>query len=27
MDIWEKHGFMSLGRCFDFDWMHLQANP
>jgi hypothetical protein len=25
--IWEKHGFMSLGRCFDFDWMHLQANP
>lgn len=26
-EIWERHGFMSLGRCFDFDWMHLQANP
>lgn len=25
--IWEKYGFMSLGRCFDFDWMHVQANP
>lgn len=27
MDIWEAHGFMSLGRCFNFDWMHVQANP
>lgn len=27
LDIWEKFGFMSLGRCFDFDWMHVQANP
>jgi hypothetical protein len=26
-DIWEAHGFMSLGRCYDFDWMHVQANP
>jgi hypothetical protein len=26
-EIWEKWGFMSLGRCFDFDWMHVQANP
>lgn len=25
--IWERHGWMSLGRCFDFDWMHLQRNP
>lgn len=25
--IWEKYGFMSLGKCFDFDWMHQQANP
>lgn len=25
--IWEAHGFMSLGRCFDFDWMHIQKNP
>ncbi len=25
--IWEKWGFMSLGRCFDFDFMHVQANP
>lgn len=27
LDIWEAHGFMSLGRCYDFDWMHLQGNP
>jgi hypothetical protein len=27
LNIWEKYGFMSLGRCFDFDWMHQQANP
>lgn len=26
-EIWAKWGFMSLGKCFDFDWMHLQANP
>lgn len=26
-DIWAKFGFMSLGECFDFDWMHVQANP
>lgn len=26
-DIWEKHGFISLGRCYDFDWMHIQKNP
>lgn len=25
--IWEKHGWLSLGRCFDFDWMHVQKNP
>ena len=25
--IWEANGFMSLGRCFDFDWMHVQKNP
>lgn len=25
--IWENHGFTNLGRCFDFDWMHVQANP
>lgn len=27
MDIWAENGFMSLGRCYDFDWMHVQANP
>jgi hypothetical protein len=27
LDLWESHGFMSLGRCFDFDWMHVQRNP
>lgn len=27
LDAWEAQGFMSLGRCYDFDWMHLQANP
>ena len=25
--IWAEHGFMSLGQCFDFDWMHWQLNP
>lgn len=24
-DIWEKHGFYSLGRKSDQDWMHIQA--
>ena len=24
---WEEQGFMSLGRCYDFDWMHVQKNP
>lgn len=27
MDIWAVRGWMSLGRCFDFDWMHVQKNP
>ena len=27
IDIWEENGFMNLGRCYDFDWMHYQANP
>lgn len=27
LDLWASHGFMSLGRCYDFDWMHLQRNP
>lgn len=27
LDIWERHGFMGLGRCFNYDWMHVQANP
>lgn len=22
--IWEKHGAQSLGRCSDYDWMHVQ---
>lgn len=24
-DIWEYHGFMSLGRRGDYDWQHIQA--
>lgn len=24
---WEAVGWMSLGRCYDFDWMHIQKNP
>jgi len=27
MDIWARHGWMSLGRCYDFDWQHIQKNP
>lgn len=27
LDLWEEEGFMSLGRCYDFDWMHVQKNP
>ena len=27
MDIWQNLGWMSLGRCYDFDWMHFQRNP
>lgn len=27
LDLWERHGFMGLGRCFNYDWMHVQANP
>lgn len=27
LDLWEAHGFINLGRCYDFDWMHLQRNP
>lgn len=26
-EIFEDQGFVSLGRCYDFDWMHLQLNP
>lgn len=25
--IWQCAGFMSLGMCYDFDWMHFQKNP
>lgn len=27
MEIWDSLGWMSLGRCYDFDWMHIQKNP
>lgn len=27
MEVWDNLGWMSLGRCFDFDWMHVQRNP
>ena len=27
LDAWERAGWMSLGRCFDYDWMHVQRNP
>lgn len=27
MEIWADNGFMSLGRCYDFDWQHVQMNP
>lgn len=26
-EIFEAAGFTSLGRCYDFDYMHLQFNP
>lgn len=26
-NIWRNHGWMSLGECADFDWMHWQKNP
>jgi hypothetical protein len=26
-EIWEKAGFISLGLCYNFDWMHVQKNP
>jgi hypothetical protein len=26
-EIWESHGWIGLGPCFDFDWMHVQRNP
>jgi hypothetical protein len=25
--IFADHGWMSLGSCYDFDWMHWQKNP
>ncbi len=24
-EIWERHGWLSLGRTRDYDWMHVQA--
>ena len=24
LDIWEELGWMSLGKCFNFDWMHVE---
>jgi hypothetical protein len=26
-EIFAKAGWMSLGKCYDFDWMHWQLNP
>lgn len=26
-DAWHRQGFIGLGPCYDFDWMHVQANP
>lgn len=26
-NIWQRFGFLSLGRCYNFDWMHIQKNP
>jgi hypothetical protein len=26
-NVWRRHGWMSLGECADFDWMHWQKNP
>lgn len=25
LDLWEEEGWVSLGRAYNFDWMHLQA--
>lgn len=25
--IWADEGWIGLGTCYDFDWMHLQKNP
>ena len=27
LEAWDNVGWMSLGRCYDFDWMHVQKNP
>lgn len=27
LDIFRHHGWMSLGECANFDWMHWQRNP
>jgi hypothetical protein len=27
LQAWTDAGFMSLGSCYDFDWMHFQLNP
>ncbi len=26
-EIWESHGAVSMGRVYDYDWMHLQFAP
>lgn len=26
-EAFARHGWMSLGTCYDFDWMHFQKNP
>jgi len=27
LEAWAEAGFMSLGKAYDFDWMHFQLNP